>query len=139
MNKRDYMNNILALCADTQKELYGRMYPDGPTNKQLDHAIWQIENTLKDSNDKRVVAQKKLKLLEENQEEIKKELGKVNQKNDTLEKENKGLYREIEALSSNENIEKAKVIEDLNLLEALRAAGVDNWDGWDYAIEILNQ
>lgn len=30
------------------------------------------------------------------------------------------------------------LIEDSNFLEALQAAGVDNWDGYDLAIDILN-
>jgi len=29
--------------------------------------------------------------------------------------------------------------EDSDFLQALRAAGVDNWDGYDYAIDILNE
>lgn len=29
--------------------------------------------------------------------------------------------------------------EEQRLLDALRAAGVDNWDGWDYALEILEE
>lgn len=29
--------------------------------------------------------------------------------------------------------------EDEALLDALRAAGVDNWDGWDFAHEMLNE
>ena len=31
-----------------------------------------------------------------------------------------------------------KLKEDQKLLEALKWAGVDNWNGWDYAMEILN-
>lgn len=31
----------------------------------------------------------------------------------------------------------ADIKKDLELLEALRAAGVRNWDGWDEAIEML--
>ena len=31
-----------------------------------------------------------------------------------------------------------KLKEDSNLLECLRAQGVDNWDGWDDAIEMAN-
>lgn len=30
-----------------------------------------------------------------------------------------------------------EMIEDANMLDALRAAGVDNWQGWDEAMEIL--
>lgn len=32
-----------------------------------------------------------------------------------------------------------KLLDGRKLLNALRAAGVDNWDGWDYAIEIYEQ
>lgn len=28
--------------------------------------------------------------------------------------------------------------EDLEFLEALRAAGVDNWEGYEYAVDLLN-
>lgn len=31
------------------------------------------------------------------------------------------------------------LVDDQKLLDALRAAGVDNWQGWDDAIEIYNQ
>jgi len=30
-----------------------------------------------------------------------------------------------------------KLVDDSKFLEALMAAGVDNWDGYDYAIELL--
>ncbi len=29
--------------------------------------------------------------------------------------------------------------EDARLLQCLRAAGVDNWEGWDDAIDIFNE
>jgi len=32
-----------------------------------------------------------------------------------------------------------KLLKDQELLDALRAEGVDNWDGWDYAIERLGE
>lgn len=31
-----------------------------------------------------------------------------------------------------------EVCDEVNFLNALRAAGVDNWDGYDYAVEIYN-
>lgn len=30
-----------------------------------------------------------------------------------------------------------ELIDDQNLLNALRSAGVDNWEGYDYALEAL--
>lgn len=32
-----------------------------------------------------------------------------------------------------------KLLDDALLLGCLRAAGVDNWDGWDYAIEMSQE
>jgi len=31
------------------------------------------------------------------------------------------------------------LIDDSNLLSALRAAGVDNWEGWDHAVELMQE
>lgn len=31
------------------------------------------------------------------------------------------------------------LVEKSRTLNALRCAGVDNWEGWDYAMESLNQ
>lgn len=35
--------------------------------------------------------------------------------------------------------EYAKLQEDQQMLQALQAAGVDNWDGYDYARELLDE
>lgn len=32
-----------------------------------------------------------------------------------------------------------ELIKDSDFLNALRVAGVDNWDGYDFAIDILNE
>ncbi|MBS7457682.1 hypothetical protein [Coralloluteibacterium stylophorae] len=32
-----------------------------------------------------------------------------------------------------------ELLEDQRFIEALRAAGVDNWDGYDYALEIFQE
>lgn len=34
--------------------------------------------------------------------------------------------------------EYSELLENTEFLNALQAAGVDNWDGFDYAIDILN-
>lgn len=36
-------------------------------------------------------------------------------------------------------LEYEELLDNQRLLEALRAAGVDNWSGWDFAIEIYNE
>lgn len=42
---------------------------------------------------------------------------------------------EPDALITLTNAEYDELYKAQRLLEHLRAAGVDNWDGWDYAIE----
>ena len=32
-----------------------------------------------------------------------------------------------------------ELFDDQQLLEALKAQGVDNWDGWDFAVQSLNE
>ena len=32
-----------------------------------------------------------------------------------------------------------ELIEDMRFLNALRAAGVDNWDGYDFALDMLDE
>jgi len=32
-----------------------------------------------------------------------------------------------------------QLVEDSLLLQALRNAGVDNWDGWDFAIDLFEE
>lgn len=32
-----------------------------------------------------------------------------------------------------------ELLDDQNMLAALQAAGVDNWDGYDYALEIYEE
>jgi hypothetical protein len=49
---RGKMNELLAECTESQKELFSRMYPKGVSDNQLDWAIRQIENTLKRNKEK---------------------------------------------------------------------------------------
>ena len=35
--------------------------------------------------------------------------------------------------------EYVRLLEDSQLLNALRAAGVDNWPGWDHALDMLEE
>ena len=39
-----------------------------------------------------------------------------------------------EVIISKDKLE--ELLDEVKFLEALRAAGVDNWDGYDYALEI---
>jgi len=46
VNTREEMNNLLLQCNEAQQNLFHRMYPNGPSDEQLDQACSQIERTL---------------------------------------------------------------------------------------------
>jgi peptidoglycan hydrolase CwlO-like protein len=135
MTQYEYMNNLLALCTDSQKELFNRMYPDGPDKKQVRWAIVQLENTLKN-----------LDLSKEELRNVKNDLEKTLSSTYTemrkLELEIKSLKSElheansrINQLENPINTENTDVQDRLCKLDALEAGGVDNWDGYDFAME----
>lgn len=132
MNKREYQEKLLSLCTDKQKNLFGRMYPNGPSIKQLGTAINQIERTLSDlnaTNEELVLERKVLALLKE-----------------SSATENRKLLIDIKKLTEEANrkeLEPQELTdedqEDLQMFHALKAAGVDNWAGYDHAQEIVDE
>lgn len=135
MNKRDYLNNLLALCTDKQKNLFSRMYPNSnPDNKQLNWAVTQLENTLKGLNSSKEELNAEKKAHKETIEKYESKIKNLNERLNDAEKEINMLNSKIERIGS----PLVNNSEDLALLSALQAAGVDNWDGYDYAIDILN-
>lgn len=134
MNLKLYLERILALCTDKQRNLYDRMYPDGATGTQIKRAIQQVETTLKSRDGT-------IEILREDKKNLNVAIhGWIISKN-VAEKESQRL--EIELIEAEElikrlqnpiNIENNDVQEKLDRLDALEAAGVDNWDGYDYAM-----
>ena len=122
-------------CKPDQQEFFKRVYPNMPNKKQLDWAIQQVENTIEKNKiyDKQIEEIKELKNL--NEKHI-KTIEDLNNKNYILESDNKEL-RILNAEFSLKPIDKNA--KDLLLLDALRSAGVDNWDGYDCAIEIYEK
>jgi len=142
IHKKDTMELLLSLCTDSQKDLFEKIYPNGPTDKQLDHAIFQCSNTLKHANDE--IAQlesAKLKTETELNTAIAERDKYMSQLNNT-NKEIQILEKQLEARNNlMSDVEKSSVYtqERLARLDALEAAGVDNWDGYDYAMEMLEE
>ena len=48
-------------------------------------------------------------------------------------------YQEIKSHVSKLEAEIEEMQEDADFLEALRAAGVDNWNGYDIAMELMDE
>lgn len=133
----EYLTNLKMLCTQKQKDLFDIMYPDGVDKKQLTWAITQLENTLKDLNSTgEEIRSLKKELHAANEDIIKIEKVKELQVEQLTKELNEANLR-IEMLNNPINIDNADVQEKLDFLRALEIAGVDNWDGYDYAREVM--
>ena len=137
MNKREYMERLLELCTDKQKDLFGRMYPEGVSVLQLSTATRQIETTIKGLNcvkeefaEYRKGSDNKIALKEQQLQVVEKEKA-------DLARELSDTLALVKRLETPESVAAANTEERLQFLNALEAAGVDNWDGYSYAQEIL--
>jgi peptidoglycan hydrolase CwlO-like protein len=133
MTKENEILYLLECVTPDEKSFFERLYPKGIssiTNK--DHAIRQIKTTILNRT---------------------KQIEKLLNENKNLKSENDNLKNEVVTLNSSISSIKEKLDESKNityvptpindddqlLLDALRNAGVDNWDGYDYAIDLYNQ
>ena len=131
MTKTEYLNDLLTLCTECQKNMYNRMYPNGVTGKQVDNAISQIKNTILGLNNKC----DKLSSVELELSTLKIEHEHLKQVNNRLQRECVVLENEVDRLSNPISTDNAYVLERLAILDALEAGGVDNWDWYGYALE----
>lgn len=138
--KRKYLvDHLLKLTTDGQRTMFNRIYPDGVPSGNYDHAIYQIENTLRSLNEKNEKKQDKIKELEKTIGDLKFQIKVLTSHNMDLKTELNETNRKVKQLSSTESVNTADILERLEWLDALEAAGVDNWNGYDYAREILNE
>lgn len=121
--RREYLNQLLNLCTKQQIDLFNRMYPNNPTNNQIENAIMQIGRTLSQENSaiEKLCSEKKDLQVE----------------NCTLKIQIKSLENRIKELAL-EEIE-VKIVGDNDLLNALQRAGVEKTEIWEYAMEILEE
>jgi chromosome segregation ATPase len=134
MTLKDYLNKLLGLCTDKQKDFFDLMYPGGPTKKQLSWATKQLENTLSglnQSNEKLVYIKRELEKANKNAASASREW--MNTKN-TMEQELQDAHALIERLRNPISTANNNVQERLELLDALEAGGVDSWSFYDEAV-----
>ena len=135
MNKKEYLDSLLDLCTERQKDLFCRMYPEGPKTDQIKMAISQVENTLKNLNATNEDLNTVKKESDAFVDKLTIKINEVEAHLENTESELKEAYAKIERLENPINIENNKIQERLALLDALEAGGVDNWTFYGDAIE----
>lgn len=119
----EYVERLLKLCTDSQRDLFNRMYPKGLKEDAIPHATHQIEQTLKSQTVNTETARKEV-------EELQMAISNLNIENARLKQQVKDLT-DVEV--------KVKLVRDNDLLNALIAEGVDNWGGYGYALDRLKE
>ena len=128
MSKK-YLDKILLLCTPPQRDMFARMYPEGPTPSQIKTAVRQVENTLLGLNS-RVECLRNVKeefdvYKTETTKLLKESVDVLKQYRDDLIEAEKEIYQ----LSNPIALNNAEIQQRLDKLDALEMAGVDNWDG----------
>lgn len=136
---KEKLDHLLSLCTERQLTLFNRIYPNGPTNSQIQHATDLCSRTLKEDN-------QKIENLNNTITELKEKLETTTTTKHNAIVQAKQLERELEILQakidrtplSQKEINSNDVQDKLELLAALEAGGVDNWEGYDYSRENAN-
>jgi len=134
---QQYLDKILTMTTSDQLDMFKKMYPDGPKNSQLPVAISQVERTILNLNNRvellRHVEIKYKKVVLE----YKEQLAAKDEELSSTREELKEAQRELALMSSSVDVNQVEVQRKLALLAALEAAGVDNWEGYYLARELL--
>ena len=139
MNKTQYMESLIELCTEKQKDFFLRIYPDGPNPSQVKRATQQIEATLKQDNLKIEQLKGELKAHQTSAEEAHLKLKSVSKELVDCKSDKEDLQLVIDRISNPIDIENSEVQSRLSLLNALEAGGVDNWEWYDHAIKTAKQ
>jgi len=119
MNQKDYMGKLLDLCTEKQRDFFGRMYPAGPTAKQLNWAVTQLENTLKNLNVDKEQLQLEKKAHAETLDTLNSSIRDLEKKLSTTVTGLANAEKRIERLSNPDAVNSAEIQERLALLDAL--------------------
>jgi len=134
---KEYLDKILTMLVPEQQAMFSRMYPTGPSTDQLKTAIAQVESTILSLNRRTQLLANTIVehecLLVERADKIKE----LERDLETTRAELKSAEGEITILSVTSNVDQVEVQRRLALLDALEAAGVDNWEGYYLARELL--
>lgn len=121
-------------CTQSQQEFFKKIYPNGLKKDQLKHALFQATN----SAEKNKLENKYLKQISELTEQVNKDIIKKAELKTqiiNLVAENRELKIKIAEFGLDDIEPKRK---DKIFLESLESAGVDNWEGYELAIDIYN-
>lgn len=132
MNIVEKIELLLTVVSNTERNLFDRMYPNGVTsidNKK--NAFRQVEQTLLQRTERIEKLRLENKQLKSQIEEL-----KLRHKEEIKELTSKFEDKLGVKEESSSNTEEC---DNCQLLDALQAAGVDNWDGYENAIEIMEE
>ena len=135
---KDYLSKLLSLCTDKQKDRFSKMYPNGPIPKQITRAIQQIENTLSDLN---IYNEENIELKKYYNEITNNLCEVISNQESSINKLEHDLHNaniSILLLKTPINLNNKDISYRLSKLEALEAAGVDNWEWYEEAMNSIN-
>ena len=133
------MEKLLTLFEPEHLDIWKKMYPEGPTPKQVPHATWQIENTLKGAQSRYFDKCLANRLLSDSLERAKAKEKELSRQVESLRESLKESEADVRRLSTPATKMTAEIEYKLEKLSALECAGVDNWEGYDYAMESMNE
>ena len=139
MNKREYVNDLLTLCTPEQANMFNRMYPDGPNIKQIDRAIEQIKATILGLNKDVQNLRNIRKEFEAYKKETAEEISSLNRELEFTKRELSIAYDDLSKIKNPIDLNNLEVQQRLDLLDALKSAGVDNWEWYDEAISSIRK
>ena len=139
MNKQEYINKLLSMLPDSYTERYNAMYPDPIKGKTLKRAIIQAERSVEILSDRYTSMSVDYHETADQITACHTEISQLKSQLHDAHKRQTMLQNKISDLSEDPaSLVTAVASERLRLLDELEAGGVDNWVGWDDAIERMN-
>ena len=123
------INYLLDFLSESELNMFNRLYPKGVSSiKDKKHALRQIKTTIRTKTEKLTNLKEKCEQLEQTLSEKTKQLSDCLKENENLKTE---FVDSKYVPSCNEK--------DSLFLDALEHAGVDNWNGYGYALDLYEQ
>ena len=133
-----YLEKLVRLLTEEQLDLFNRIYPNGPTKKQLPHAIDQVERTLIQLNNHVRELRNVREEFQASTIEAEKQIKALKRQLEDTERELRAEQSRRKALENPINTANANVQRRLDKLAALEDGGVDNWDWYGECMSTLN-
>ena len=133
MSKLEKITLLSVYLTQDQLDRLTRCYPDGYSAKEYDNVLRLITSTLIKNRDAVV----ETKTLVSSQNNLVEQLEAKDSELVSLKREVERLNTRITNMTTPVTVEQEEINDQLNLLNALVRAGVDNWEGYDIAIDLL--